>query len=97
MTRMVHLLDVSDTFLLEGRGRVLICYFHPGTDESLTSGDRIQLRSQTGESWETTVKGIELVNVRPRPVDGRYPIGVLISADLPAAAGQNGVEIWKFD
>lgn len=93
---MVHLFDIWDTFRIEGRGLVIVVYVEPSCAE-FRIGDKVEFRPASGQRIQTSIKAIEMINVRPRPDDGRAPVGLMVTNELPSEACEKGAEIWKVD
>jgi len=86
-----HLFTVEDTFLIRGRGLVLVPGIIPRGEERFRAGDPIALVMPDGSSARVNIGSLELLNPNTR---GGVPI-VLKEAskkDVPV-----GTEVWSVD
>ncbi|TWU09716.1 hypothetical protein CA54_49580 [Symmachiella macrocystis] len=90
MTR--HAFNVSDTFVIQGRGVVVTTdkrYEDLPSWLALKIGDDIEIRSESNPV-RTHVAGIEFIN----PWTPKTPFGFLLPADVPNDRVTVGCEIW---
>lgn len=91
---MVHVLDVDATFWIEGRGLVLAALWVPDCEQTIRNGDRAELRAESGVSFRTAIKAIEMIRAEPRS-DGRKLLGLMMADELPAEIAMKGTENWR--
>jgi hypothetical protein len=84
-----RLFTVTDTFLIPGRGLVLVPGIAPIDDEQFQVGDSILLKRPDGVEIRTTIGGLELPHPNPK-----HEVVVLLhevgKGDVPA-----GTEVWS--
>jgi hypothetical protein len=91
---MVHVLDIDETFRIEGRGLVLVAFWVPSCTETIRNGDKIELRNRSGKSFQTTIKAIEMIRADPRS-DGQIPLGLMVADEPPITGELKDAQVWK--
>ncbi len=74
---MLHLFTVADRFQIDGIGCVLVPGLsgEPGSP-CIRRGARIRLRTPSGREFDTFIKDIEMISIRPRPEKLTLPISL---------------------
>ena len=74
---MLHLFTVADRFQIDGIGCVLVPGLsgEPGAP-NIRRGARIRLRTPGGGEFDTFIKDIEMISIRPRPEKLTFPISL---------------------
>ncbi len=93
---MVHVLDIVESFHVQGRGLVLVGVWVRSSPEAIHVGNEIELRARSGKSFRTYIKGTEMIRAEPRP-DGRIPIGLMVADDPSFAVDLKGAQVWKVE
>jgi len=83
---------VSDTFIIKGRGIILIPGIKPQGDERFRVGDIVELRKPNGIATHAKIAGIEMFT--PPPADGSFPI-LLKESSVEIADVPIGTEVWS--
>jgi hypothetical protein len=83
---------VEDTFFIKGRGLLPVPGIVPQGDERFRVGDPILLKRPDGSCLESTIGGIEMINVTPpRPTRDV----VILLKDLTKEDVPIGTEVWS--
>ena len=82
---------VEDSFLIRGRGLVLVPGIIPEGDERFRVGNPIRLKRPDGSAIDTSIGGLELVCPNPR-MDAVIMLNDLSKEDVPI-----GTEVWSID
>jgi translation elongation factor EF-Tu-like GTPase len=85
------LFKVEDTFVIRGRGLVVVPGIVPGRDERFRIGDALQLKRPDGSESETTIGGLEMFTESMKP-DIPVLLKGLGKEDVPI-----GTEVWSID
>jgi hypothetical protein len=87
-----RLFTVEDTFLIEGRGLVLVPGIVPQGDERFRAGDPIRLKRPDGSEIEWKIGGVELL-FTPRTHDDVFILlEGLDKGDVPI-----GTDVWSVE
>jgi len=89
----VLLFVVEDTFQITGHG----CVLAPGPSaepgaQTIRVGDRLCLRKPNGQSFDTVIRGVEMLGRRPRPKVITAPI--LLPREITKDDVPIGTEVW---
>jgi hypothetical protein len=84
-----RLFTVSDTFLIRGRGLVLVPGIVPVDDERFRAGDPLPLKRPDGTALRTTITNFEIMNPNPRR-EVVVCLKELTKEDVPI-----GTEVWS--
>jgi len=87
---MVFLSKIEDTFIITGRGCVVVPVALTNPDLRVQNGDAIQLRSPNGTRLDTHIVGIELI----KPISGPCRVAFLLSKEVAKADVPPETEIW---
>ena len=85
------LFKVDDTFLIRGRGLVLVPGIVPVGDERFRRDDALRLKRPDGSEVETTIAGLEMFTETMKPDIPVFLKG-LGKEDVPI-----GTEVWSVD
>ena len=86
-----RLFTVTDRFLIQGRGLVLVPGILPVEDERFRAGDPLMLKRPDGLEIMTTIGGIDFL--RPNP---NHVVPVMLK-DLGKDDVAVGTEVWSVD
>ncbi len=86
-----RLFTVADTFLVRGRGVVLLPGIVPVGDERFRVGDALLLKRPNGSEIQTTIGGLEMFQGTIKP-DIPVLLNGLGKEDVPV-----GTEVWSID
>jgi hypothetical protein len=86
-----RLFIVSDTFLIRGRGLVLVPGVIPDEHEQLRVGDPLVLKRPDGSEIKAAIGGLEMFTLPTKP-DIPVLLKKLGKADVPIAT-----EVWSVD
>lgn len=89
----VLLFTVQDAFQLTDRG----CVLAPGPSaepgaQAVRIGDRIRLRKPDGHSFDTFIRGLEMLGRRPRPEV--ITAAILLPKEITKHDVPKGTEVW---
>jgi hypothetical protein len=86
------LFTVEDTFLIQGRGLVLVPGIVPQGDERFRVGDPVLLKRPDGSTLTWKIGGLEIISGARRSGDVPILLVGLDKKDLPI-----GTEVWSGD
>ena len=87
----------ADGFPIEGKGQALTVRDVEGNSTPLKVGENIELRSTSGEAFQTVVLGITPVYADPFPEDRRFLWGILVPSEVPNSLCKRNVQVWKVE
>jgi translation elongation factor EF-Tu-like GTPase len=89
-----RLFTVEDTFLIHGRGLILVPGIVPQGDERFKTGDSVLLKRPDGSALDWTIGGLEMAITNRKPHEPSPEIPIMLAGlskdDVPL-----GTEVWS--